>query len=217
MDKIKIVIAEDHLTVREGIKMLINSQTDMEVIGEAENGNAAIRETKKLSPDIVLMDVTMPELNGLKATKKIKQVCPETKVLVLTRHTDDAYLQQLIEAGASGYVLKQSAHMELIHAIQAVAKGNSYLDPSITNKVMNRYASRFFSHGSKNSTHLTDRETEILQLIAWGYSNKEIAARCNISVKTVEAHKAKAMSKMEMHSRIDIVRYAILQGWLQDN
>lgn len=217
MGKIKIVIAEDHLTVREGIKMLINSQDDMEVIGEADNGNAAIRETKKLSPDIVLMDVTMPELNGLKATKKLKQVSPEAKILVLTRHTDDAYLQQLIEAGASGYVLKQSAHTELIHAIQTVSKGNSYLDPPITNKIMSNYANRFASHKSKTAGHLTERETEILRLIAWGYSNKEIAARCNISVKTVEVHKAKAMSKMDMRSRIDIVRYAILQGWLQDN
>jgi two-component system response regulator NreC len=217
MDKLRIILAEDHETVRQGLKLIVNSQTDMEVIGEANNGSAAIKLARELAPDIVVMDISMPELNGLKATKKLKQVCPQVKVLTLTRHTDDAYLQQLIQAGASGYVLKQSAPTELIRAIHAVSEGKSYLDPALTNKVMGGYASRAASRRGEKKNELTDREAEVLRLIAWGYSNKEIAARMDISVKTVEAHKANAMQKMDMRSRIDIVRYAILQGWLQDN
>lgn len=158
----------------------------------------------------------MPELNGLKATQKLKQVCPGVKIITLTRHTDDAYLQQIIQAGASGYVLKQSAPSELLRAIRAVSEGNNYLDPAITNKVLGNYAVRSALRG-ENKCELTDRESEVLRMIAWGYSNKEIAYRMDISVKTVEAHKANAMRKMGMRSRIDIVRYAILQDWLQDN
>ncbi|HEY0429999.1 MAG TPA: response regulator transcription factor [Pyrinomonadaceae bacterium] len=216
MEKLRIVLAEDHLTVREGIKLLVNSQPDMEVIGEADNGSAAIKEVQKLAPDIIVMDISMPELNGLKATRRLKQVCPNVKVLTLTRHTDDAYLQQLIEAGASGYVLKQSAPTELIRAIRIISEGNSYLDPALTNKLFGGYASRSVLRGERKGD-LTDREAEVLRMIAWGYSNKEIAAKMNISVKTVEAHKANAMRKLDIRSRIDIVRYAILQGWLQDN
>ncbi|HEX8369409.1 MAG TPA: response regulator transcription factor [Pyrinomonadaceae bacterium] len=217
MEKLRIILAEDHETVREGLKLIVNAQSDMEVIAEANNGSAAIKLARELSPDIVVMDISMPELNGLKATKKLKQVCPNVKVLTLTRHTDDAYLQQLIQAGASGYVLKQSAPSELIRAIHAISEGKSYLDPALANKVMGGYASRAASLRGEKTSSVTDRETEVLRLIAWGYSNKEIAARMDISIKTVEAHKANAMQKMDMRSRIDIVRYAILQGWLQDN
>jgi two-component system, NarL family, response regulator NreC len=216
MSKLRIVLAEDHQTVREGIRLLVNEQSDMEVVGEADNGNAAIKQVQKLAPDIVVMDISMPELNGLKATKKLKQACPEVKILTLTRHTDDAYLQQLIQAGANGYVLKQSAPTELIRAIRTVGEGHSYLDPSLTNKVMGSYAGRSALRGESKG-NMTDRESEVLRMIAWGYSNKEIAHQMNISVKTVEAHKANAMKKLNIHNRIDIVRYAVLQGWLQDN
>jgi two-component system response regulator NreC len=217
MDKLRIVLAEDHQTVREGIKLLINSQPDMEVISEAGDGVAAIKEAQKLAPDIIVMDISMPDLNGLKATKKLKQLCPDIKILTLTRHTDDAYLQQIIGAGASGYVLKQSAPTELIRAIRMIADGNAYLDPALTNKVFGGYATRTMSLRGEGKAALTDRESEVLRLIAWGYSNKEIAGQMNISVKTVEAHKSNAMRKVDMRSRIDIVRYAILQGWLQEN
>jgi two-component system response regulator NreC len=217
MEKLRIILAEDHETVRAGLKLIVNAQTDMEVVGEAGNGAAAIKLARELLPDIVVMDISMPELNGLKATRKLKQVCPDVKVLTLTRHTDDAYLQQLIEAGASGYVLKQSAPTELIRAIHAICEGNCYLDPALTNKVMGGYASRSASLRGERKSNLTDREAEVLRMIAWGYSNKEIAARMSISVKTVEAHKANAVQKLDLRSRIDIVRYAILQGWLQDN
>lgn len=214
--KARILLAEDHGTVREGIKLLVNAQPDMEVVGEAENGFAALAEAQRLIPDLVLMDISMPGLNGLMATKKLKKLAPDLKILTLTRHTDDGYLQQLLKAGVNGYVLKQSAPTDLISAIRAVISGRAYLDPTLTEKVMGGYAGSGGLVG-QGSNEITGRETEILRLIAWGYSNKEIASRLDISVKTVEAHKGNTMKKLGMTSRIDIVRYAILQGWLQEN
>lgn len=211
------MLAEDHLTVREGIKLLINSQPDMYVIGEVGDGGAAIREAQKLSPDIVVMDVSMPKVNGLKATKRLKLSAPEVKVLTLTRHTDDAYLQQLIESGASGYVLKQSAPNELIRAIRTIAEGKNYLDPALTEKMFSGFSGRMATLRGESKPALTERESEVLRYIALGYSNKEIASIMQISIKTVEAHKANSMRKLDMHSRIDIVRYAILQGWMEEN
>lgn len=216
MDKLRIFIAEDHETVREGLRLIINAEADMEVCGEAGDGQSAVKSAQELQPDVVVMDVTMPKLNGLKATKKLKQLCPHLKILTLTRHTDDGYLQELLRAGAGGYVLKQSASAELLRAIRAVAAGNSYLDPTIAGRIMGGYAKRLTNETIKGTT-LSDRETEVLRQIAWGYSNKEIAAALALSVKTVEAHKANAMRKLNIGSRIDIVRFAILQGWLQDN
>ena len=159
----------------------------------------------------------MPQLTGLKATKHIKRQHPTIKVLTLTRHTDDGYIQQLIQAGANGYVLKQSAPNELINAIRAVGAGKAYLDPALTENVMGGYIRQSTALKNSSKVEITDRETEVVRLIAWGYSNKEIAARLDLSVKTVEAHKANAMRKLGMTSRIDIVRFAILQGWMEDN
>jgi two-component system response regulator NreC len=215
-NKARILLAEDHGTVREGIKMLVNAQPDMEVVGEAADGAAALVEAERLSPDLVVMDVSMPELNGLMATKRLRRMSPGVKILTLTRHTDDGYLQQLIKAGVNGYVLKQSAPSELITAIRAVIGGKSYLDPTLAEKVMGGYAGTI-GHLGQSPNDITGREQEILKLIAWGYSNKEIATRLDISVKTVEAHKGNTMKKLGMTNRVDIVRYAILQGWLQDN
>ena len=215
-EKLRILLAEDHKTVREGIKLLVNAQTDMEVIGEAGDGEAAVRLASELDPDIVVMDISMPELNGLRATRRMRSNGLKLKILMLTRHTDDGYLQQLIEAGANGYVLKQSAPNELINAIRAVGNGNSYLDPALTNKVMGGYASRSVSLRGENKNTLTDRESEVLRLIALGYSNKEIAESMNLSVKTIETHKGNAMQKLGINSRIGIVRYAILQDWLHE-
>lgn len=196
--------------------MLVSAQPDMEVIGEAKNGRMAIALAQQLEPDVVVMDISMPELNGLKATEKLKGLYPDLKILTLTRHTDDAYLQQLLKVGASGYVLKQSASSELIRAIRTVSKGNTYIDPALTKRVINNFVSARPARGATASTSLSGREEEVLRFIAWGYSNKEIAARLSLSVKTVEAHKTNAMQKMGMKSRIDIVRYALLQEWLQD-
>src|SRR5215218_6616105 len=216
METTRILLAEDHNTVREGIKMLVNAQPDMHVVGEAADGSAAITKTRELMPDLLVMDISMPELNGLKATEKLRREFPDLKILTLTRHTDDGYLQQLIKAGVNGYVLKQSAPTELINAIRAVVAGKSYLDPTLAERVMGGYAGTTGLLG-QGPNKITGREAEILRLIAWGYSNKEIATRLDISVKTVEAHKGNTMKKLGMASRIDIVRYAILQGWLQDN
>jgi two-component system, NarL family, response regulator NreC len=217
MEKLRILLAEDHQTVREGIKLLVNAQPDMEVICEVGDGEAAIKEATSLKPDLLVMDISMPTMNGLKATKKLRELLPDIKILTLTRHTDDGYLKQLIGAGANGYVLKQSAPTDLLHAIRTVAAGNAYLDPSLTRKVMGGYVSRAESVRGESKGDLTDREQEVLRLISFGYSNKEIGSRLEVSVKTIEAHKANAMRKLGISSRIDIVRYAILQNWLQDN
>lgn len=214
--KLHILLAEDHEMVREGLKALVNAQPDMEVIGEASDGREAVQRTQELQPDVVVMDVSMPRMNGLKATEKIKETCPEVKVLTLTRHTDTGFLQQLFRAGVSGYVLKQSASEELIRAVRAVAADKNYLDPAVTEKVMTGYTSKQTLLGPEQQGDLTEREAEVLRMIAWGYSNKEIAARLEISVKTVEAHKTNAMKKLDLQSRIDIVRFALLQGWLQN-
>ena len=213
------MLAEDHETVREGLRLIINAQADMEVCGEAGDGLTAVKLAQELQPDVIVMDVTMPELNGLQATKKIKQSSPHLKILAMTRHTDDGYLQELLRAGASGYALKQSASAELLRAIRVIAAGNNYLDPSIAGRVMGGYLGRTAGSSSAQPSEstLTDRESEVLRQIAWGYSNKEIAQRLTLSVKTVEAHKANAMRKLGIGNRIDIVRYAILQGWLEDS
>ena len=196
--------------------MLVNAQPDMEVIGEAADGQAAISQTRALNPDMLVMDISMPELNGLKATEKLRQEFPDLKILTLTRHTDDGYLQQLIKAGVNGYVLKQSAPTELITAIRTVSSGRSYVDSELTHKVLDGYARSTGPLRGEGTAKVSDRESEVLRLIAWGYSNKEIAGRLDLSVKTVEAHKSNAMRKLNMRSRIDIVRYAILQGWLEE-
>lgn len=216
-EKLRILIAEDHQTVREGIKLLVNSQPDMEVVGEVGDGELAIKEAKTLLPDLVLMDISMPNMNGLKATKRLRNLFPDLKILTLTRHTDDGYLQQLLGAGSNGYVLKQSAPTELINAIRTIASGNAYLDPSLTRKVLGGYVNRSTSIRGEGKGELSDREVEVLRLISFGYSNKEIGVKLALSVKTIEAHKANAMRKLGISSRIDIVRYAILQNWLQDN
>ncbi len=218
MSKLCVLLADDHEMMRAGLRMLINSQPDMEVVGEADNGRTAVALAQELKPDVVVMDVSMPELNGLKATVKLKECCPEIKILTLTRHTDDSYLQRLLQAGASGYVLKKSAPDDLVRAIRAVVAGQTYLDPEMTAAVIEATIgrSRRKKSGPAPAKDLSKREQEILRDTAWGYANKEIAERLQISVKTVEVHKANAMQKMGMKSRIDVVRYALLQGWLQD-
>jgi DNA-binding NarL/FixJ family response regulator len=217
MSKIRVLLAEDHRTVREGFKLILAAQPDIEVVGEAGDGRAALRLARELSPEVVLMDLSMPEMGGLAATERLRESCPETHVIALTRHTDRAYLQQLIKAGAAGYVLKQSDPSVLLQAVRAVVAGGNFLDPAITGKALEGYLGRKPGGGSVAEVNLSDRETEVVRHIALGYSNKEIAARLSLSVKTVEAHKANAMRKLDMHSRIDLVRYAMLQGWLQDN
>jgi DNA-binding NarL/FixJ family response regulator len=216
MSKLRIILADDHKIIREGLRMLVNSQADMEVVGEADNGRIAITLTHELQPDVVVMDVSMPELNGLKATEKLKELFPSIKILTLTRHMDEGYLKQLLEAGASGYVLKQSASEELVRAIHAVVNGQTYLDPAMMEQFVGNVIGRRAARGSPAKGDLSPREEEVLRLIAWGHLSKEVAARLQISIKTVEAHKTNAMQKLGMKSRIDLVHYALLQGWLKD-
>ena len=211
---LRVVLADDHVTVRHGLKLLIDSQADMKVVGEASDGEAAIRQALELKPDVVVMDISMPGMNGLSATRALKKVQPGARIITLTRHADDAYLQELLRAGVSGYVLKRSAPTELLHAIRGVAAGGQYLDSTLTAKVTAGFATKQGGRAGKPVLTLTDRETEVLRLIAFGYGNKEIAARLDLSTKTVEAHKANAMRKLDLSGRIDIVKYAVLQGWL---
>ena len=215
--KTRIVIADDHGTMREGLRLLLNSQPDLEVVGEAGDGREAIRLACQLAPDVLLMDISMPGMNGLDATKKIKEQCPNIRVLTLTRHSDDGFLKQLLAAGASGYALKLSSADDLMRAIRTVSAGGTYIDPAVAGKLVSSAARAAHKPGPTPRVDLTEREEEVLRMIAWGHSNKEIATRLNLSVKTIEAHKANAMQKLNMTGRIDIVRYAVLRGWLSDS
>jgi DNA-binding NarL/FixJ family response regulator len=217
MSRLRVFLADDHELIREGLRALVSSQADMECVGEAADGRAAVEHVQRLMPDVAVLDISMPGFNGLQAAKRLKECCPKVKLITLTRHTDDGYLQQLLKAGVSGYVLKQSASTVLLTAVRAVVAGNLFLDPAITGKVIGNYVGKVAGRGPPPQNDLSEREEEVLRLIAWGYSNKEIAARLDLSVKTVEAHKANAMRKLDMHGRIDIVRFAILQGWMRDN
>jgi two-component system response regulator NreC len=212
---LRILLADDHVTVRHGLKLLIDSQADMKVISEASDGNAAMQDAIALKPDVVVMDISMPGMNGLAATRALKLKQPDIVIVTLTRHGDDAYVQELLRAGVSGYVLKQSPPTELLQAIRAAAAGGQYLDSALTARVTARLLGRADKVNQPAAT-LSERESEVLRLIASGYSNKEIAARLSLSVKTVEAHKANAMRKLELRGRIDIVKYAVLQGWLEN-
>lgn len=217
-DKIKILIAEDHGMVREGIKMIIESQDDMEIVGEAGDGRTTVELARKQLPDIILMDIAMPKLNGLKAAAVIKRILPDIKILILTRHTDDAYLQELLKAGVSGYALKQTVSTELIRAIRLIANGNNYIDPAMTDKLFDNYKSqRNKLRDDVSSKSLTKRELEIIRYVALGYSNQEIADKINVSIKTVELHKSKALKKLNFSSRREIISYAILQGWIHED
>ena len=214
--RLRILLADDHVTVRQGLKMLIDSQDDMTVVSEASDGTAAVEQARTLRPDVVVMDISMPGMNGLVATRTLKQIQPDSVVVILTRHGDDAYLQELLRAGADGYVLKQSAASELLQAIRATAVRGQYLDSALTARVTAGFLAKSGRKAQVTGVSVSERESEVLRLIAAGYSNKEIAAQLELSVKTVEVHKANAARKLGLKGRIDIVKYALLQGWLSD-
>ena len=216
MSRILVLLAEDHETVREGLKLLIDAQPDMQVVGEVASGRGVVERATALAPHVVVMDIAMPDVNGLTATRELKQACPDTAVVVLTRHDDNAYVQELLRGGASGYVLKRSPSGELLAAIRAAASGRSYLDPALGARIAGGMR-RGIAGLSPANPGVSERENQVLRLVAHGHSNKEIANALGISVKTVEVHKANAMKKMDFHGRIDVVRYAMLQGWLQDD
>jgi DNA-binding NarL/FixJ family response regulator len=211
---IRVVLADDHETVRQGLRLLIEGEEDMEVVDEAADGSQALAQVAKRTPDVVVLDVSMPNMNGLEAARRIREIAPATAVVALTRHADDAYVQALLAAGASGYVLKQSAPRELLDAIRAAARGGRHLDASLTDAA-ERLRPRHGRFDQAGAT-ITERETEVLRRMALGHSNKDIANELDIAVKTVETHKANAMRKLGLRGRIDVIKYAVLQGWLTE-
>jgi DNA-binding NarL/FixJ family response regulator len=213
---LRVLLADDHAIVRQGLKLLIDSQPDMSVVGELADGNGVLDQATALKPDIVVMDVSMPGMNGLVATRTLKGAHPDITIVALTRHDDDTYLEELLRAGASGYVLKQSAPAELLQAIRAVAAGGVYLDPAMTSRVADGLLTRKAEASKQPPPLISERESEVLRLTAIGHSNKEIASQLAISIKTVEVHKANAMRKLGLTGRVDIIRYGVLQGWLYD-
>ena len=212
MTVISILLAEDHETVREGLKLLVNKQPDMTVVAEASDGRSAIERARMVNPTAIVLDLNMPMMNGLSVTRILHRALPLTAVVVLTRHSDRAYLQELFAAGAGAYILKQSPSTELLNAIRAAVAGQKYIDPAL------RHDPEPLSASGRRQPFpsITEREREVLRDMAIGHSNKEIADRLNISIKTVEVHKANAMRKLSLKGRTDVIRYAVLHGWLQD-
>ena len=217
MKKLRILLADDHKMVREGLRLLINSQPNMEVTAEAASGREVILMARQVQPDIVIMDLSMPELNGLRATQLLKAESPKIGVVVLTAHEDESYLRELCKAGASGYVLKRSAGDELIEAISTVARGGLYFEPSLASRALAHRLGPVPAKPSGGSGELSDREKEVLILLAWGYSNKEIAASLSISVKTVETYKFRIGQKLGFRSRTEMVQFAMRKGWLSES
>jgi two-component system response regulator NreC len=213
--KIRVLLADDHAILREGLALLINGQDDMEVVAQAANGKEAVVLAATLEPDVAVLDVSMPELGGAEAADEIRRARPGTRVLALTRHADPAYVRRLLQAGAAGYVLKKSAADALISAIRMVASGGTYLEPSLGGEIVQRaFMQSQQAAKLRGAPELSVREEEVLRAIAWGRSNKEIAADLALSIKTVESYKAAAVEKLELHSRAEIVRYALARGWL---
>lgn len=215
--KLRILLADDHTILRQGLRALIDSQPDMEVIDEAANGVEAIEKAKQTLPDVVIMDIGMPEMDGAQATDFLKHELPQIKVIALTVQEDTGYLGQMLKAGASGYVRKRAAADELINAIRLVAAGGHYLDPELTARFVTSHLDQPPVESAVKRPALSKREQDVMRSIAWGYTNKEIAAALSISVKTVETYKARLMVKLDLRSRVDIVRYALRQGWLDEN
>ncbi len=209
--KIKVLLADDHKIFRDGLRTLIEKE-GMEVVGEAENGRKAIKMAEKLMPNVIVMDVSMPDMNGIEATRKIKTGMPDVKVVALSMHSDRRFILGMLEAGASGYLLKDCAFGELANAINQVSTGNTYLSPQIADVVVKGYLNKTNDSSGKGGDLLTSREREILQLIAEGLTAKEIAAHVFLSIKTIETHRRNIMQKLNMKSTADLTRYAIREG-----
>jgi DNA-binding NarL/FixJ family response regulator len=208
MKRTRILLADDHAVVRQGFKMILGAQTDMEIVGEAANGREAVDLAVQLNPDIVVMDVAMPELNGIEATRRLVAANPHTRVIALSMHKDSVYVREILRAGARGYLLKDSGADDLVKAVRAVAGGESYLSPAISNAVLDDYR----KHVTNPVDLLTSREREVLQMLAEGKTNKEIAVVLNLSVYTVDAHRGRIMEKLNLHSINELVRFALRNG-----
>jgi DNA-binding NarL/FixJ family response regulator len=214
MKTLRILLADDHEMVRLGLRALLNASPDIEVVGEARDGMEACRRARELDPDVVVMDVSMPVLAGAEATERLREECPHVRVLALTMHEDLGHLRRLLQAGVSGYVLKRAAPDELIRAIRTVVSGGTYVDPELAGRLLSAGSRSRVSRPATSGDPLSDREEEVLRMIAWGKSNKEIALELEISTKTVETYKARITEKLGLRSRTEMVRYAVDQGWL---
>ena len=211
MKHIRILLADDHAVVRQGFKMILAAQPDMEIVGEAANGREAVELAQQLSPDVVVMDVSMPELNGIEATRRLASSVPHARVVALSMHKDSVYVREILHAGARGYLLKDSGAADLVAAIRAVASGESYLSPAVSNAVLDDYR----RHATNPIDLLTSREREVLQMLAEGKTNKEIAGVLNLSVYTVDAHRGRIMEKLNLHSIGELVRFAVRNGLIE--
>jgi DNA-binding NarL/FixJ family response regulator len=209
-----VFLADDHPIVLDGVKALVTAAPGLTVVGEARDGDTALRLASDLDPDIAILDISMPGLNGVKVAEQLRTNCPKCKVLVLTVHEDRSYLRQLLELGIAGYVLKRSASDELIRAIGAVASGGLYLDPAIAGKAVGSGAQRTVETAAGDTVDLSDREIEVVRLTASGHSNKSVAAELGVAVKTVETYRARAMEKLGFKTRVELVRYVVTRGWL---
>lgn len=206
--KTRILLVDDHAVVRHGFRMILDAQPDLDVIGEASNGREAVAEAERLMPDIVVMDVTMPELNGIEATRRINDLLPRTRVLALSMHKDSVYVREILRAGARGYLLKDAPQDDLVTAVRALARGEGYLSSSVSDAVLSDYR----KHVTNPIDLLSSREREVLQMIAEGMTNKAIASSLNLSVYTVEAHRGRIMEKLNLHSSGELVRFAVRNG-----
>jgi DNA-binding NarL/FixJ family response regulator len=206
--KIRVLLADDHAILRKGVRMLIDAEPDLEVVGEAKTGREAIEEARKLKPDVVVMDVSMPDLNGIEGTRQICDELTQTKVIGLSMHKDSVYVRELLRAGARGYLLKDSEDDDLLRAIRAVSRGEAFLSPAVSDAVLTDYR----KHVTNPVDLLTSREREVLTMIAEGKTNKEIANALNLSVYTVESHRGSVMEKLNLHNTGDIVRFALRNG-----
>jgi DNA-binding NarL/FixJ family response regulator len=213
-NKITVLLADDHTVIREGLKMMLEAAGDIKVVGEAENGQQAVQMTKRLEPNVLLLDLAMPQLNGIEATKQIIRESPSTKVLILSTYSDDDFVHQVIEEGAKGYLVKQSAGQDLLKAVREANKGNTFFSPSISSRLVAQSNKAFAQTGTKKRANprLTSREKEVLQLIAEGLANKQIADQLKISIKTVEKHRQQMMSKLNIHEVASLTRYALSKG-----
>ncbi|MFN0219921.1 MAG: response regulator [Hyphomicrobium sp.] len=212
--KLRVILADDHPIVLAGIKALVVADANLEVVGEASDGRTALKLATELSPDIAVVDISMPGLSGVKLSEQLRVTCPNCRILALTVHEDRGYLRQLLEVGVVGYVIKRCATDELIKAIRIVAAGGIYLDPAIAGKVLGSSQKRTSERSIGDAADLSDRELDVLKLTAAGHSNKAVAAELVIAVKTVETYKARAMEKLGFQTRVELVRYALTKGWL---